>query len=165
MNRAYSLLVLALILAFSVVVADDDDDPYLWLEEVQDEKALDWVRGQNSKTFDELRDNDVYEKLYEEAFAILTSDARIPEGSIIGDHFYNFWQDEIHVRGIWRRSALDKFVAGSPEWETVLDMDSLEEEKHENWVYHGVACLGGDSDRCLVKLSRGGKDESSYHEF
>jgi prolyl oligopeptidase len=163
MNRAYSLLVLALILAFSVVVADDD--PYLWLEEVQDEKALDWVRGQNSKTFDELRDNDVYEKLYEEAFAILTSDARIPEGSIIGDHFYNFWQDEIHVRGIWRRSALDKFVAGSPEWETILDMDALEEEKHENWVYHGVGCLGGDSDRCLVELSRGGKDESSYHEF
>jgi prolyl oligopeptidase len=163
MNRLLSYSLLIFILVFSVAIADDD--PHLWLEEVQNEEALDWVRGQNSKTFDELRENDVYKKLYEEAFAILTSDARIPEGEIIGDHFYNFWQDDIHVRGIWRRSPFDKFVAGSPEWETVLDMDALEEEKHENWVYHGVDCLGGDSDRCLVELSRGGKDESSYHEF
>jgi prolyl oligopeptidase len=163
MNRLLSYSLLIFILVFSVAIADDD--PYLWLEEVQNEEALDWVRGQNSKTFDELRENDVYKKLYEEAFAILTSDARIPDGEIIGDHFYNFWQDDIHVRGIWRRSPFDKFVAGSPEWETVLDMDALEEEKHENWVYHGVDCLGGDSDRCLVELSRGGKDESSYHEF
>ena len=81
---------IAFIATLSGSAAFADDDPYLWLEEVQDEKALDWVRDQNAKTFDELRDNDLYKKLYNEAFAILTSDARIPEGSIVGDHFYNF---------------------------------------------------------------------------
>ena len=156
---------IAFIATLSGSAAFADDDPYLWLEEVQDEKALDWVRDQNAKTFDELRDNDLYKKLYDEAFAILTSDARIPQGSIIGDHFYNFWQDDVHIRGIWRRTSLDDYIAGSPQWETVLDFDALEEAEHENWVYHGYDCLGGDSDRCLMELSHGGKDESVHREF
>ena len=122
----------ALIATLGCNTADADDDPYLWLEQVQDEQALDWVRGQNAKTFEELRENDLYKKLYDEAFAILTSDARIAEGSIVGDHFYNFWQDDVHIRGIWRRSPLDDFIAGSPQWETVLDFDALEEAEHEN---------------------------------
>jgi len=163
MTRHISCVTLVTVLACSSAFAEDD--PYLWLEQVQDEKALDWVRGQNAKTFEELRDNDLYKKLYDEAFAILTSDARIPDGSIVGDHFYNFWQDEVHIRGIWRRSRLDDFIGGSPQWETVLDFDSLEETEHENWVYHGFDCLGGDSDRCLMNLSHGGKDESVRREF
>ena len=156
---------IAFVAALSSSAAFAEDDPYLWLEDVQDEKALDWVRGQNAKTFDELRDNDLYKMLYDEAFAILTSDARIPKGSIVGDHFYNFWQDDVHIRGIWRRTSLDDYIAGSPQWETVLDFDALEETEHENWVYHGFDCLGGDSDRCLMELSHGGKDESVRREF
>ena len=158
-------LITALVAAFICNAAIAKDDPYLWLEEVQNEKALDWVRGQNAKTFKELRENELYQRLYDEAFAILTSDARIPDGSIIGDHFYNFWQDEVHVRGIWRRSALEDFIAGSPRWDTVLDIDALEGNEHENWVYKGFDCLGGESDRCLIELSHGGKDESVHREF
>ncbi len=130
MIRQISCFTLVAILACNTAVAGDD--PFLWLEQVQDEKALDWVRSQNAKTFEELRDNDLYKKLYDEAFAILTSDARIPEGSIVGDHFYNFWQDDVHIRGIGRRSPVDDFIAGSPQWETVLDFDALEEAEHEN---------------------------------
>ncbi len=163
MIRHISCFTLVAVLVSGAAIADTD--PYLWLEDVQDEKALDWVRGQNAKTFGELRENDLYRKLYDEAFEILTSDARIPEGSIVGDHFYNFWQDDVHIRGIWRRSPLDDFIAGSPQWETVLDFDALEEAEHENWVYHGFDCLGGDSDRCLMELSHGGKDESVRREF
>ena len=142
-----------------------DDDPYLWLEEVQDEKALDWVRDKNAATFAELRDTDVFQRLYDESLAILTSDARIPDGGVIADHFYNFWQDDIHVRGIWRRSPVDAFIAGAPEWETVLDMDTLEEREHENWIWQGADCRGGESDRCMIEVSRGGKDESVFREF
>ncbi|MDX1509473.1 MAG: prolyl oligopeptidase family serine peptidase, partial [Woeseiaceae bacterium] len=142
-----------------------EDDPYLWLEEIQDEKALDWVRQKNAETFDELRDNELYEQLYDEALSILTSEARIPDGGVIGDYFYNFWQDDIHVRGIWRRSPVDAFIAGEPEWETVLDMDALDEREQQNWIWGHADCRGGDNDRCLIELSRGGKDESVYREF
>ena len=64
---AYSLFFS--VLACGAVLADDD--PYLWLEEVQDEKALDWVRGQNASTFEELRENDVYEKFIAQEVAYL----------------------------------------------------------------------------------------------
>ena len=154
-----------LLLTLFVSVSFAEDDPYLWLEEVQNEDALSWAREHNNRTFDELRDSDVYRQLYAEAFQIMTSDARIPDGKIIGDHYYNFWQDEIHVSGIWRRSPLDKLLATAPEWETVLDIDALKDIEDENWVYQTNTCVGGDSDRCLIELSKGGKDESFYREF
>jgi len=151
------------LLAGSAALAAEED-PYLWLEDIQGEEALEWVNEQNDRTFAELRDSEIFEALYDEAYAILTSDERLPEGSIIGDHFYSFWQDEINVRGVWRRMPLDAFRQGKTEWETVLDIDALEEREHENWVYQANNCLGG-TDRCLIELSRGGKDESVYREF
>ena len=39
--------------------------------------------------------------------------------------YYNFWQDEVHVRGIWRRTTLAEYRKDSPSWETVLDLDVL----------------------------------------
>ena len=162
MTRLCSLI---LILFSCVPTSSRADDPHLWLEEIQGEDALAWAREQNERTFDELRDNDVYRQLYEEAHGILTSDARIPDGRINGDHYYNFWQDEVHVSGIWRRSSLDTFLSGSPEWETLLDVDALKEAEHENWVYQSHDCVGNGSDRCLIEMSRGGKDESVYREF
>ena len=142
-----------------------EEDPFLWLENVESERALDWVRGQNAETFEELTENSLYEQLYSEALTILTSDARIPEGRIIGDDFHSFWQDEQYVRGVWRRTSLASFVAGEPEWSIVLDIGALADEEDVNWVYSGIDCLGGESDRCLVELSIGGKDESIYREF
>ncbi|MEO1248172.1 MAG: prolyl oligopeptidase family serine peptidase [Pseudomonadota bacterium] len=149
--------------ATSVALAAEED-PYLWLENVQGEDALGWVQEQNERTFDELRDTELFEKLYSEAYAILTSDERLPEGSIIGEYFYSFWQDEVNVRGVWRRAPLEAFRQAKAEWETVLDIDELEGAEHQNWVYQGNNCLGG-TDRCLIELSRGGKDESVYREF
>ncbi len=154
-----------LMLALCVSVAFAEDDPYLWLEDVHNEKALAWAREQNNRTFTELRDSAVYRQLYEEAFQIMTSDARIPDGKIIGDHYYNFWQDDVHIGGIWRRSPLDKFLAAQPEWQIVLNIDALTEDEGENWVYKTHTCVSGDSDRCLIELSLGGKDESFFREF
>lgn len=163
--RRTLVIVAALLAAACAREETGDTDPLLWLEEVQGEEALDWVRAQNSRTFTTLRDHPLYETLYEEAFAILTSDARIPEGEIVGDDFHSFWQDETHVRGLWRRTSLASLVAGEPQWQPVLSIDALEAEEQQNWVYQGIDCLGGDSDRCLLELSRGGKDESVFREF
>lgn len=160
------LTIPALLTLFALTVhADDAADPYLWLEDIESERALDWVRKQNASTFDELRDHPMFRELYGEAYEILTSEGRIPEGKIVGDNFHNFWQDTDHVRGIWRQTSLDSLVSGKPEWQTLLDFDTLSIEEKENWVYQDIDCLGRDSDRCLVKMSRGGKDESVYREF
>lgn len=142
-----------------------ESDPYLWLEDVQGERALEWVRTQNKSTLAELEDSRVFDQLYAEAYEIMNSEGRLPKGEFVGNEFHDFWQDESNVRGVWRRTSIRKLAAGEPEWETVLDIDKLAASEQENWVYKNILCRGGNTDHCLVELSRGGKDESVYREF
>ncbi|MGV6820842.1 MAG: prolyl oligopeptidase family serine peptidase [Parvularcula sp.] len=140
-------------------------DPYLWLEEVEGERALDWVREQNARSLAELESDPRYQTLFDEAMAILTSDERIPDVSLRGGYAYNFWRDDEHVRGLWRRMPVSDYVAGSEEWDVLLDVDALAEKEGENWVYAGVDCLAPDYDRCLMSFSRGGSDAAVQREF
>ena len=81
------------------------NDPYLWLEEVQGDSALDWVRAQNARTEAALGAAPGFSALESRIRAILDSDANIPDVSKIGPYYYNFWQDAEHERGIWRRTT------------------------------------------------------------
>src|SRR5690606_17132269 len=96
-------------------------DPYLWLEDVTGDKALDWARQQNARTDAELAAAPQFATLKSEILAILDSDARIPDVSKIGDYYYNFWKDAQHERGLWRRTTLDEYRKAEPQWETVID--------------------------------------------
>ncbi|MBB4658021.1 prolyl oligopeptidase family serine peptidase [Parvularcula dongshanensis] len=141
------------------------DDPYLWLEEVEGERALDWVRGQNDRSLEELQSSPFYQPMLDEAAAILTSEERIPAAALRGNYAYNFWQDQAHVRGLWRRMPTEAYVAGAGDWDVILDVDKLSEDEGENWVYKGTDCLAPDYDRCLLTLSRGGSDAAVRREF
>lgn len=141
------------------------DDPYLWLEEVEGERALEWVHARNKECFDELEADERYGKFLSQAEKILNAKDRIPYGSIRGKYVYNFWQDAEHVRGIMRRTTPESYRLAKPEWETVLDIDALAKAEDENWVYKGTAWLAPDYERCLIKLSRGGTDASVHREF
>ncbi len=141
------------------------EDPYLWLEEVDGREALAWVSDQNEHSLDRLQTDPRYETLREEALAIYEASDRIPYGDYDGGMVHNFWQDEEHVRGIWRRTTLDSYASEEPDWETVLDVDALAEKESENWVYKGRTCLPPEYRRCLVRLSRGGGDAVVTREF
>lgn len=164
------LLTLLVAATLPAVTAGNEDapkraDPYLWLEEIESERSLEWVHEQNAETFEDLRDHPLYGRLYDEAISILTSEDRLPDGDIIGNDFHNFWQDKEHVRGVWRKTSLDDLIAGAPDWQILLDVDELAETEGTNWIYKDVECVGGQSDRCLVELSIGGTDESVYREY
>ena len=141
------------------------EDPYLWLEEVDGDEALAWVSGQNERSLARLQGDPRYAELYAEALAIYEASDRIPYGSYFGGHVHNFWQDEDHVRGVWRRTSLASYATDEPAWETVLDVDALAEAEQENWVYKGRSCLPPAYRRCLVRLSRGGGDAVVVREF
>jgi prolyl oligopeptidase len=143
----------------------EGEDPHLWLEEIEGEKQLDWAREQNARTLAELQADPRYQPMYEEALAILTSQERIPTAEIHGDHAYNFWQDDVHVRGLWRRATLASYRGGSPEWETLIDLDALAKIENENWIWHGADCLPPAYELCMADLSRGGSDASVMREF
>ena len=145
----------------------DTFDPaaHLFLEEVEGTQALDWVKKQNERTLGELQADPRYQGYYDEALKIATSRTRIPYGSIRNGYVYNFWQDEVHERGLWRRTSLAEYAKAEPKWETLLDIDALATAEGKNWVYKGVDCLPPENTMCMLSLSDGGKDASRLREF
>ena len=141
------------------------DDPFIWLESVDGQRARDWVREQNDYTLKLLAGDPNYADALAEAEASLTAPDRIPYGELAAGQVYNFWQDGAHVRGLWRRTSLADYQAAEPRWEVLLDLDALSKTRNENWVWKGALCLPPANLRCLVKLSRGGGDAIVVREF
>jgi len=142
-----------------------DDDPYLWLEHVTGDTALDWVRERNAETVDELTSGPRFGELRDEIREVLDADDRIPYVRRRGRHLYNFWQDATNPRGLWRRTTLESYRTDEPEWELVLDVDALAEAEDESWVWQGATVLRPGYRRALVELSRGGADAAVVREF
>ena len=105
--------------------AEEPDDPYLWLEAVDGDAALDWVRARNAETAAELEGEPGYGELEAGILRILDSRAKLPYVSKAGAFYYNFWRDAEHPRGLWRRTTLEQYRRPEPDWETVLDLDAL----------------------------------------
>jgi prolyl oligopeptidase len=141
------------------------DDPFLWLEDVEGDQALSWVRDQNARTDAVLAEVEGFADLERDLLAVLDSDEKIPFVGQAGDFLYNFWQDAEHERGLWRRTSWDEYRKPDPAWETVLDLDALAAEEGEPWVWHGAAFLRPDCTRALVSLSRGGSDADITREL
>jgi prolyl oligopeptidase len=147
------------------VRAAQDEDPFVWLEDVGGDKALDWVRQKNAVTQSHFEADSGFQALQDDLLAILDSDARIPGVSKRGDFYYNFWRDRNHVRGIWRRTTLEQYRLPEPQWEVLLDLDEIAKQEGENWVWRGAELLRPDYRHCLITLSRGGADASVTREF
>ena len=144
---------------------DPNPDAHLYLEEVEGAEALAWVRKQNERSLAVLENDPRYKGYYDAALAISTSKERIPYGAIRQGQVYNFWQDETHERGIWRRQHLADYAAGKETWETLLDVDALAKAEGANWVYKGVSCRPPEQTDCLLSLSDGGKDAVRVREY
>lgn len=141
-----------------------DNDPHLWLEDVEGHDALAWVRERNAHSTSVLR-TDRYRQIEADTLAILDSDDRIAEVTQRGEHLYNFWRDAEHERGLWRRTTWESYRSGDPEWDVLIDVDALAEADGVNWVWHGAHVLYPSYGRALVTLSRGGADASVDREF
>jgi prolyl oligopeptidase len=82
-----------------------------------------------------------------------------------GDLVANHWVDANHKRGLWRVSPLAAYLAGKPQWRTMIDVDALGKTEGKSWVWHGADCLPPAYQRCLVSLSPGGSDADVVREF
>src|SRR5215510_5726473 len=111
------------------------DDPFLWLEEVEGEAALEWVREQNARSLALLEGDPRFPVLYRDAVAVITAADRIPYPNFLGSRLANFWQDDAHVRGVWRATSLKSYSSATPAWETLLDIDALAAAEGRNWVF------------------------------
>jgi prolyl oligopeptidase len=142
-----------------------DTDPFLWLEDVQGERALAWVRERNRESEAALTTRTGFAERERAIREVLDSRDQIPAVRRIGSQLYNLWRDAANPRGLWRRTTLAEYRKPQPAWETVLDLDALGKAEGENWVWAGASCHGPAYRRCLVQLSRGGADAVVVREF
>lgn len=162
-----SLAALAISCSFTAVaVAAQDQDPYLWLEEIEGKAALDWVARENAATDKLILGRPGFEADRQRARAILDDKRQISlPGAVMGETITNFWRGAANPRGLWRQSPLDAYLAGKPEWTTLIDVDALGKTEKQSWVWHGADCLAPDYKRCLVSLSPGGTDADIVREW
>jgi prolyl oligopeptidase len=90
-------------------------DPYLWLEDVEGEEALSWVRAYNETTKAALCDA-AFEADKQALYEISTRPDNIPFITRRRGQLYNFWQDAAHLRGLWRRTSMEEYRKAEPSW-------------------------------------------------
>jgi prolyl oligopeptidase len=145
-------------------ISAPDDDPYLWLEDIEGQKAVAWADAQTAAALGRfgharfLEDRDILK-------AILDRPDNIPYIARRGSLVFNFWKDADHPRGLWRSATLDAYRAGDPQWEILLDIDALAAKENENWIWLGASTLPPAHELAIVRLSRGGGDAAVLREF
>ncbi len=148
--------------------ADHRPDDYTWLEGIHDETALEWVREQTERTEAELYGQD-FDSTVQRLKTVLDSVDRIPMVTKRGEYYYNFWRDAEHRLGVWRRTTWDSYLATSPVWETLLDLDAYAVAEGCDWHFAGSQLLrpadGQPHRRALIRLSPDGGDQVRVREF
>jgi prolyl oligopeptidase len=145
-------------------IAAPDDDPYLWLEDIEGVRALDFVERQNRLTLQKFGGAG-YAADRDTLAAIFDRPDNIPYVTRRGGLLYNLWKDANNPRGIWRRTTLDEFRKPNPKWEILLDVDRLATEENQDWILSGVQTLPGNQPHAILSLSRGGSDAATLREF
>jgi prolyl oligopeptidase len=158
-GRLLSLVVVA------SAFAAETPDPYIWLEQVDSPRAIEWVKKENDKTTQVLEKDPRYAGLYQDALEIAEAKDRIPMPKVLAGTIYNFWQDSDHLRGIWRHTSAQDYRSASPAWSTVLDLDALAMAEKANWFLKNINCSEPDEHRCTLSLSDGGEDAVTVREF
>ncbi|MDI1261936.1 MAG: prolyl oligopeptidase family serine peptidase [bacterium] len=144
-------------------IAAPDDDPYLWLEDVEGSRALEFVDRQSLRTMAAFG-NLEFERDRDALAAIYDRTDNIPYVTRSGGLVYNLWKDARNPRGLWRRTTLTEFRKAEPNWEILLDIDRLAIEEDKDWLLGWTQPRPGSS-RAIIALSRGGSDAVTLREF
>src|SRR5215471_9664721 len=110
-----------------------DDDPYLWLEEIEGPPALAWVEAQNAATLQ--RFTDARFAADRDALKIIFDRPdNIPFPNRRAGKLFNPWQDKANPRGVWRTTSLQSYRSEAPQWDVLIDVDALAAKDGEDWV-------------------------------
>jgi prolyl oligopeptidase len=143
-------------------------DEYQWLEDIESEESLSWVKEQSDKTLKHFKKIPFFAEAYNKTLAMLNDKERMTLPYVYNGEVHDFWRDEKNIRGLWRKTSLNSYITGNPEWVEVLDIDDLATKEGRNWVRRGIGYgveFSPDKKRAMIALSDGGKDAAVYREF
>ena len=120
-------------------LAAPDDDPYLWLEEVEGERALDFVDAAEPVDAGKIRRPRHSRPIATCLRRSMIGRITFPMSRGSGGLLYNLWKDAKNPRGLWRRTTLEEFRKPDPQWEKLLDIDRLAAEEDQDWLLSWTA--------------------------
>ena len=157
--RIWRAALLGMLLAGPAVAAPD---PFAWLDDSNTARTKAWVARENRATLAAIKADPRFAALEADAATVLTSGATLEPVQFIGDHVYQYHQSRTAPQGIWRRAPKAAWLARSPDWQTMIDLDRLSAADKRKWFLAGASCRG---QRCLVRLSDNGKDAVETREY
>ena len=142
-------------------------DKYQWLEDVNGDRAIEWVKTENARSAKVLEADARFATYTAEALKVASDPHRLPTPRLRGDMVYNFWRDAKNVRGLLRRTTLADYNSSMPHWQAVLDIDALGAAEKTSWTFklQEMSCLYPGDQYCMVNLSVGGEDATTAREF
>ena len=166
MNKIFNVICVILLFgSVSFSQTTQNEDPYLWLEEVHGDKALEWVKEQNSMSAKRIEEFPLFNSLYKRLLESYNDKDKIAYPIIVGQYVYNIWKDEDNQRGLWRRILIEDYIKKKSNWEIILDLDKLSIKENKKWVYKGAEWLKPKNELCLLYLSDGGSDKNYIREY
>lgn len=141
-----------------------DDDPYLWLEEIDGTAALAWIDRQNAATLSRFG-NDSWRADSDTLATLFDRPDNIPFVRRRGDLLFNYWKDKANPRGLWRTTTLERYRTAAPDWTVLLDLDELAGREGEDWIWGAASVRPRAHDRAILRLSPGGSDAVELREF
>ncbi|MDK2759418.1 MAG: prolyl oligopeptidase family serine peptidase [Blastomonas fulva] len=149
--------------AAAQTAADGEVHGPAYLDNSYGTKALDWVKREHGATLKTLQADPAFDVFRQEAAEVLTTPDRLEGLRMTPGFMTQYWQDRNSPMGVWRRSPQAAWLAGKPEWQTLIDFDALGQKEGRRWIFGGASCRA--NGHCLVQLSDNGKDAAEIREF
>src|SRR4051812_44071080 len=88
------------------VPAPDNLSQLDYLENVEGPEALQFARKNNEYSNSRLKTDKRYTPTFDAIFKIVSAKDKLPVFYQLGSDLYNFWQDDVHIKGILRKANL-----------------------------------------------------------
>jgi prolyl oligopeptidase len=102
-------------------------DKYIWLEEVNSPRAMDWVKAENARTAKLLEADPRFDSWAADALKVSEDPSRLPMPDLRGNDVFNEWNDQNNPRGLLRKTTVaDCMVdlsAGGEDASTAREFD------------------------------------------
>lgn len=169
MKNIIALFICALVFASCSLKSNAPTDPLSkdlsYLEDIESFQTKRFVEIENVQSVARLKTDPLFPVIEKEILDVVTAKDKLPSIFFHDKQLYQFWQDQVHVRGQLKRISVADFNAHKDNWEVVLDLDVISQTENKNWVWKHFSCNKRNEKQCLVLLSNGGKDAITAREF
>lgn len=185
----FNQLVLSALLACISIQASHADEfaipEYLKFEEVESQEITNFVEPLNQNTLNSLEAHPEFNKVKEyikNGIVKAREESKLESASFYGEYAYNYYTDDINVKGVMRRILKSEFKKAKKEntladlkWEVVINFDEfIKTNRHRFPVdmdpsYEGKSCFYDKKNKvlevCLIQFSHTGGDAKVAYEF